>query len=368
MKYPRLSAVSLMIGGALMIQATLPSLSPIQAVHAQSTPSAATLTSAQLQSLVSPIALYPDSLLSQVLMASTYPLEVAEAANWLTDHKGQSSEQLQDAMKPETWDNSVKSLVMVPDVLQMMSGKLSWTQQLGDAYLAQPKDVMSAVQVLRKKAQKAGNLQSDNQIKVSTQQSYVVIQPSNPEVIYVPQYNPTIVYGNWAYPAYPPPPVYNPAWGLMSFGVGMAVGAALWSTPHWGTGSITINNNSFNSFNRNVNTSINRQAERLSSNSDWRYNPAHRGNVPYNNPALSNRYGDISRQDAISRNQAQRYQDRADNWTRNATPEQQARRQQARDRASQEFSQHDAGAYDRARQAERIESAPRLEGGGFRRR
>ena len=368
MKHPKLAALTLVVGGVLALQATLPSLGPIQTAHAQTTASAAALTSAQLQSLVSPIALYPDSLLSQVLMASTYPLEVAEAANWLENHKGQSSDQLQNAMKPETWDNSVKSLVLVPDVLQMMSGKLSWTQQLGDAYLAQPKDVMNAVQALRKKAQKAGNLRSDNQIKVSTQQSYVVIEPSNPQVIYVPQYNPTVVYGNWAYPAYPPPPVYNPAWGLMSFGAGMAVGAALWSTPHWGSGSITINNNSFNSFNRTVNSSTNLQADRLSSDSSWRYNPAHRGNVPYSNPALSSRYGDIARQDAISRSQAQRYQDRAANWTRNATPEQQASRQQARDRASQEFSQHGFDSSDRVRNDNQIRRAPHFEGGGFRRR
>jgi len=365
MKHPKLTALTLVLGGAIALQVALPSLSPIQTARAQTTPSAATLSSAQLQSLVSPIALYPDSLLSQVLMASTYPLEVAEAANWLESHKGQSSEQLQDAMKPETWDNSVKSLVMVPDVLQMMSGKLSWTQQLGDAYLAQPKDVMNAVQVLRKKAQQAGNLKSNSQIKVSTQQSYVVIQPTNPEVIYVPQYNPTVVYGSWAYPSYPPPPVYNPAWGLMSFGVGMAVGAALWSTPHWGSGSISINNNSYNSFNRTVNSNINRQAENIGNNQDWRYNPAHRGNVPYGNAALSSRYGDISRQDAISRSQAQRYQERADNWTRNATPEQQAARQQARNRANQELSQHGYGQVNRPHTEER--PVPRVEG-GFRRR
>lgn len=388
MKRYQLTALALVLGTSMTLQGLAPALGPIQVAHAQSASTSTTqLTSAQLQSLVSPVALYPDSLLSQTLMASTYPLEVAEAANWLSSHKGESHDQLQDALKSETWDNSVKSLVMVPDVLQMMAGKLSWTQQLGDAYLAQPKDLMDAVQVLRKKAQQAGNLKSNNQIKVSTQQSYVVIEPANPQVIYVPQYNPTVVYGAWGYPAYPPPPVYNPAWGLMTFGAGLAIGAALWSTPNWRTGSISINNNYYNSFNRNVNNNINRQAEHIGNNNTWRYNPAHRGNVPYTNRALSDRYGNINREDAISRSRAQQYQHRAEQWNRTATPAQRSSRDQAREHASKEFSNrsysdwarsnrptHSPATADRARMEERAaprlneREMPRTEGGGFRRR
>jgi len=315
---------------------------------------------AQLESLVSPIALYPDSLLSQVLMASTYPLEVAEAGNWLEANQKLSGSQVQNALKNKTWDNSVKSLVTVPDVLRMMTSKLSWTQQLGDAYLAQPKDVMNAIQSLRKKAQQAGNLKSDNQVSVSTQQSYIVIQPTNPEVIYVPQYNPTVVYGRWAYPAYPPPPVYNPAWGMMAFGAGVAVGASLWSYPDWHSGSITIDNTSYNTFNRTYNSDVNLQAQRI-GDTQWRYNPAHRGNVPYTNETLNRRYGDPAAQDAITRNRAQQYDQRQQAWDRDASAQDRASRDQARQQANDAFQGSVAGS-DRMRNAPRAEpgTQPRL--------
>ncbi len=139
--------------------------------HAQSSTSEQ-LSSAQLQSLVSSIALYPDSLLSMMLMASTYPLEVAEAYNWLEANKSLSRTQIQDAMKSQTWDNSIKSLVLFPEALTLMGTKLGWTQQLGNAYLAQPKQLMDAVQALRSKAKQAGNLKSNDQVNVSTDQSY----------------------------------------------------------------------------------------------------------------------------------------------------------------------------------------------------
>ena len=350
MKPLKLSAVSLAIGIAFCLQTAVPSLQPISAAQAQaqSDQSSAPLTSAQLQSLVSSIALYPDSLLSQMLMASTYPMEVAEAYNWYQSEKGKSSTQIQNDLKNETWDNSVKSLISFPQALELMGTKLAWTQQLGDAYLAQPKQVMDAVQTLRKRAQSSGNLKSSQQVTVSTQQSDIIIQPANPQVIYVPQYNPTVVYGAWPYPAYPPAPVYNPGWGLLSFGVGMAVGAALWSTPHWGSGSITVNNNTYNNFNRNYNSDINRSAERFgSSNSDWKFNAAHRGNVPFNNSELNRRYGDIGNRDAIARSQAQRYQSRDDNWKRNASPERQASRDETRQRAQSDFHRGGFGG-DRA--------------------
>lgn len=340
------TALAAALGAALCLQSAWPTLSPIGAAQAQSgNQQGAPLSNAQLQSLISPIALYPDSLLSQMLMASTYPLEVAEAYNWLEGQKGQSREQIQTAVKNETWDNSVKSLVVFPEALTMMGTKLSWTQQLGDAYLAQPKALMDAVQSLRQRAQRSGNLKSNNQVTVSTQQSDIIIQPANPQVIYVPQYNPSVVYGGWPYPAYPPAPVYNPAWGLMTFGLGMAVGAALWSTPHWNSGSISINNNNFNNFNRNYNSDINRAPERVGGSSAWQFNQAHRGNVPYNNAELNRRYGDVGSRDQIARNQAQRLQQRQDDWTRNATPQQRSDREATRQRAQQQFSH---GGFDHA--------------------
>ena len=306
---------------------------------AQSSQQSANLSQPQLQSLVSPIALYPDSLLSQMLMAATYPLEVAEAANWLRSNQHLVGTQLQDALKPQTWDNSVKSLTSFPDALYMLGNKLDWTQKLGDAYLAQPKDLMQAVQTLRAKAKQAGNLQSNQQVQVSTEQSNIIIVPANPQVIYVPTYNPTMVYGAWAYPAYPPYPAYNPAWGLMAFGAGMAVGAALWSTPHWGRGSITINNNNFNNFNRNYNSIGNQASEHLGSSSNWNYNPAHRNGVPYSNSALNSRYGDGDRS-AIDRNNIQRQQNAANDWKNNASPQDKERAQQARENAQNTFNRN----------------------------
>lgn len=234
------------------------------------------LSQAQLASLVAPIALYPDPLVAQILMASTYPLEVAEAYNWQKSNQDLKGSALNNALKQQTWDASVKSLVSFPAVLGMMGSQLNWTQQLGNAVLAQQKDVMAAIQDLRKKAQASGALKSTSQQTVSTEgsgaSSTVVIQPANPQVVYVPTYNPTVVYGGWPYPAYPPvsyyPPGYVAGTALLSFGVGMAVGAALWGGCHWGSGSLTINNNNFNSFNRNtVNNWVNNNR---SETSNWR--------------------------------------------------------------------------------------------------
>ena len=308
--------------------------------YAQSGQQSGNLSMPQLQSLVSPIALYPDSLLSQMLMASTYPLEVAEAANWQRSNSHLSGAQLQNALKPQTWDNSVKSLVSFPEALAMLGNKLDWTQKLGDAYLAQPKDLMAAVQALRGKAKQAGNLNTNQQIQVTTSpQSEIIIMPSNPEVIYVPTYNPTMVYGAWAYPAYPPYPAYNPAWGFMAFGAGMAVGAALWSTPHWGSGSITVNNNTFNNFNHNYNTAGNMASDHLGASSSWNYNAAHRDGVPYNNAALNNRYGDANRSE-MDRNNIQRQQNAANDWKNNASPQDKQQAQQARDNAQSSFNKN----------------------------
>ena len=331
------STFALSIASDGLIQTSL----VVPAAHAQSAQQSNNLSMAQLQSLVAPIALYPDALLSQMLMAATYPLEVAEADNWLKNNSRLSKSQLEDALKNQTWDNSVKSLVSFPNALDMMGSKLDWTQKLGDAYLAQPKEVMQAVQALRAKAKQAGNLKSSEQITVSADpQSNIIIQPANPQVIYVPTYNPTVVYGAWPYPAYPPYPVYNPAWGFMSFGVGLAVGAALWSTPHWGSGSITVNNNNFNRFNNNVNNFQNRAPERVGSSSAWNFNSAHRGNVPYSNSALANRYGGEASRSQIERNQLERQQSRESDWARSSSSQERADRDQARARAQSSFSSH----------------------------
>ena len=343
--------------GTLLVSTTL-----VAPAFAQSAPQAANLTQPQLESLVSSIALYPDSLLSQMLMASTYPLEVAEAANWLRSNPHLSGTALQDALKPQTWDNSVKSLVTFPDALNLMGNQLGWTQKLGDAYLAQPKDLMQAVQALRAKARQAGNLGSNSQVTVSSDpQSNIIIVPSNPQVVYVPTYNPMMVYGAWPYAAYPPYPMYNPAWGLMSFGVGMAVGAALWSTPHWGSGSITINNNNFNNFNNRFNSVANQRSNFVGDANTWAHNPAHRDGVPYNNAALNNRFGSNNLSD-MDRNNLARQQGAVNNWKNNATPEEKQRADQARQNAQNEF-QRNAGSGDRFGSGDRSGGGDRNFGG-----
>ena len=247
----------------------------------------------ELQALAAPIALYPDSLLAQMLIAATYPLDVAAATIWIQDpqHAKLTGPALESALQEQRWDNSVKSLVQFPDALKMLGNKLEWTQKLGDAYLAQPAELMQAVQALRNQARNAGHLQSGSQMTVTTDpQSNIIIQPANPQVVYVPMYNPYMVYGPWIYPAYPPWPVYNPGWGYLAFGVGFGVGMALWATPYWGRGYVYVNHGYYNRFNVAYNAPMYRGQVRPGPGGPWVYNPARRGNVPYTNAALQNRY------------------------------------------------------------------------------
>jgi len=255
----------------------------------------------ELEQLVAPIALYPDGLVAQVLMASTYPLEVVEAARWSKAHEGLEGKDLQDALQNESWDASVKSLAAFPQTLAMMNDKLSWTTQLGDVFLAQQKDVMNAVQVLREKAKAAGNLKSNDQqtVKVEstptgTQSQTIIIEPTSTQVVYVPTYNPTVVYGPWPYPAYAPfywyPPGYRMTSSAISFGVGFAVGSAMWGGCNWHSSSVKINVNNYNTFNR---TNI--------KNTTWNHNSVHRKNVAYGNKSLQNRYGGQQARNARSR-------------------------------------------------------------------
>ena len=258
---------SRLLAGIMMAALSIPAVVPVAYAQNSSQQQASKLSQAQLEALVAPIALYPDPLVSQVLMASTYPLEVAEASNWLQANKNLKGDALNQALQEQTWDASVKSLVSFPPVLEMMGTQLSWTQKLGDAVLAQQSDAMTAIQALRAKAKQSGALQTNAQQTITTQgsgsQQAIIIQPTNPQVIYVPAYNPTVVYGAWPYPVYPPyaysPPGYSAGSMLLSFGAGMVVGAALWGGCHWGGGgwgggnSLTVNNNTYNNFNHNTN-------------------------------------------------------------------------------------------------------------------
>ena len=239
----------------------------------------------ELDQLLAPIALYPDALLAQILMGSTYPLEVVQAARWVKAYPNVSGPQLEEAMQQQPWDPSVKSLTAFPQVLAMMDGNLEWTQRLGEAFLAQQPDVMATVQTLRAKAQAAGYLQSTPQQTVIAEPQVIRIEPVTPQIVYVPVYNPTVVYGPWWYPAYPPyywyPPGYVVGASVFSFGIGLAVGAVLWGGFDWHRHHVTIVNvHNYNTFNR---TRI--------TDGAWRHDVVHRRGVPYHDPGVRQRFG-----------------------------------------------------------------------------
>jgi Protein of unknown function (DUF3300) len=302
----------------------------------------------ELDQLVAPIALHPDSLVAQVLMASTYPLEIVQAARFVKANPDLKADQLNEALKQYTWDDSVKSLVFFPQVLSMMNEKLDWLQKLGDAFLSQQQDVLAAVQRLRARAQAAGQLKSTSEQTVTVEPAalpqqpppavgatptappptvqqlpapapttvevvqapptVIKIEPSNPQVIYVPSYDPTVVYGAWP-PAYPPyypyPPGYFAA-GAFTFFAGAAVGAALWSDCDWNGGDVNINNNNSNNFTNNVNNRTearNRVEQRSQTRREsgtgrasgqdrgkWQHNPEHRKGVQYRDGATQQRF------------------------------------------------------------------------------
>ncbi len=263
----------------------------------------------QLDSLVAPIALYPDPLLAQVLAASTYPLEIVQLQQWLAKHTDLKGEALAAAVEKENWDPAVQGLAALPDVVKRLGDDIKWTTDLGNAFLAQQKDVMDAVQRMRKKATDEGNLKTTEQQKVTTQvvetKEVIVIQQANPQVIYVPAYNPVVVYGPPIYPyppIYYPPPGYYAAGVAIGFGVGIAMGA-FWGGgwgygPRWGYGSVNINvNNRYvNHYNRYNN--VNRYG------GSWNHNPAHRGGTPYADRNTANRYGGTARGDSVATRQA----------------------------------------------------------------
>ena len=261
----------------------------------------------QLDSLVAPIALYPDPLLAQVLAASTYPLEIVQAQRWLTANSKLKGEELTKAAAKQPWDASVAALVAFPDALKLLDANIQWAQDLGNAVLDQQADVMDAVQRMRKKAKDGGKLTSSKEQKVEVQtiesKSVIVIQPSDPQVVYVPSYNPTVVYG--AAPVYAYPPVVYPAGAYVataaiSFGVGVAMGA-MWGGccgggygygANWGNNNININNNFNNRYNYNSGNRNN------VGNGNWQHNPEHRRSVPYGNKDTANRFGNGSRENA----------------------------------------------------------------------
>jgi len=310
--------VAVLCSGLLVPGVVMPEVQSQQPAAASSQQEAANISPDQLDSLVAPIALYPDPMLAQVLAASTYPLEIVQLQQWLDKNKTLKDKALVDAVEKQPWDPSVQGLAALPDVVKFLADDIQWTTDLGNAFLAQQNDVMEAVQRMRQKAQGLGNLKSTEQQKVETKvvesKQVIVIEQANPEVVYVPSYNPTVVYGAPIYP-YPPiayPPVgYYAAGMAISFGVGLAMGAA-WGGG-WGYGcgwggnnNITINNN--NNFNRNSNINggnrnninggnrpSNQPARGGAGGNNWQHNPQHRGGTPYGNRDTANKFGGTTR-------------------------------------------------------------------------
>ncbi len=294
-------------------------------------------TNEQLDQMTAQVALYPDSLLAQLFMATTYPDDFAAAANWSKAHPDAKGDDAVKMVENEPWDPSVASMVAFPEVVITLGEKPDWVKNMGDAFLAQPEDVMNSVQRLRAQAQKAGNLKSNEQVKVSTQAAeaapaaatttvvqqaapppqVIVIEPAQPSVVYVPAYNPAVVYGPWPYPAYPPyyyppPPGYwfsrTIATGI-AWGVGIGVSNALWGGCNWGRGDVNINVNRYNNINANRRLDVN------SRQTSWNHNPERRGNTPY-------RGGNTTRQNLDKKYQAgNREQFRGKDASRDASRE-----------------------------------------------
>jgi len=294
--------------------------------QATSTPaqevSAPKIPNDQLDSLVAPIALYPDPLLTQTLVASTYPLEIIQLQQWLDKNKNLKDSKLTEAVSKQPWDPSVQAMAALPDVVKRLADDIQWATDLGNAFLAQQSDVMDAVQRMRQKAQSAGALKSNQQMRVETEtvenKTVIVVQQTDPQVVYVPSYNPTVVYGA---PVYPYPPIYYPpstgaviAASAISFGVGVAIGAAWggggwgWNTG-WGHNDVNINVN--NNFNRNTNISGGNRVNNIQGGNrnniqggnKWQHNPQHRGGAPYANRDIANQYGGAARGDSLQNRQ-----------------------------------------------------------------
>jgi hypothetical protein len=282
---------------------------PQATAAAQSADTATLISANQLDSLVAPIALYPDPLLAQVLAASTYPLELMQLQQWLARNPGLRDKALADAAAQQPWDPSVQAMAGLPDVVKLLTENIQWTTDLGNAFLAQQGDVMNAVQRMRQSAQAKGALQTTGQQVVQTQavegKQVIVIEQANPQVIYVPQYTPAAIWGSPVYPW----PVMSYPWGWNAAGVGLAFGTGIamgafwggggwgWNTG-WGRNNITVNN--FNNFNR---ANINRNGN-FNRNGNWQHNAAHRGGTPYSNRATANRFGGTTRGDSLANRQS----------------------------------------------------------------
>jgi len=282
------------VGAVMAALVSWPAFAAGEDAAEPSPPQEQLLSEAELDQLVAPIALYPDALLAQVLMASTYPLEVVQADRFAQANASLKGDKLDAALAKEDWDDSVKSLVATPTVLAMMNDDLDWTQKLGDAVLAQQADVMDAVQRLRVRAEDNGKLATTKEQTVTVTKAadkeVIVIEPASPETVYVPYYEPAVVYGAWPYPDHPPyyfPPA--PGWVVggaiasgIAWGAGFAIGNAIWDGFDWGHGNIRVINKTVN-----INKHVNRRDVKRG---DWHHDSRHRRGVNYKNKDVRNKY------------------------------------------------------------------------------
>jgi hypothetical protein len=253
---------------ALLVAVALAPPPPVFAQATKPVPAAQTEQSEfnieQLDALLAPIALYPDELLTQLLMASTYPLQVVAAGRWLEkdENKNLKDDALTKALERETWDPSVKSLVPFPQIVAMLNENLEWTEQLSHAVATQQAAVLDSVQRLRRQAQETGSLKSGEQQRVEVRDTKIIIEPARTDVVYVPMYKPAEVYGTWPYPSYPPvylppPAAYYPPGYAFGAGLAFATGVAVvgrlwgWANPGWNNGNVTVNPLQYNQINVN---------------------------------------------------------------------------------------------------------------------
>lgn len=269
----------------------------VSVAHAQ--PAQPNFSQPELEQMLAPIALYPDALLSQVLMAVTYSTEVVEASYWLKANPGLRGENAIRAAENQQWDISVKSLLPFPQVLGTMESKLEWTENLGNAFLGQEQQVMDTIQLLRQKAMAAGYLRSDNRVRVVAQDQLISIDLVQPTAVYVPYYNPTVVYGTWWAPSYAP--VYWDPWPGYAVAPGyngwywaaatIVTAGVLYAAFDWRRHNVYYGNH-VNYWQRHYDYSHYRYSG--TGTHQWSHDPTHRRDIPYRSPTVNQRFGSIA--------------------------------------------------------------------------
>jgi hypothetical protein len=333
LKITSLTLLLLGPGLTLAAQEQTPPGTPAPATSTQATPAPAPVTpplfaNDRLEQLAAPIALYPDALVAQILMASTYPLEIVEAARWVEKNPELKGAALEEGLKQNEWDPSVKALCGFPTVLKQMNDNLAWTKDLGDAFLAQKVELMDTIQEMRRKALDAGTLKTTEQQSVAQDDGKIVIEPANPEVIYVPSYSPALVYGPaWYYPTWYYPGWYDPwPWGIgISFGIGFFWGFGCWGGCDWHHHCCNVHCGGFNTFNArtSVHGTNGNFTTAAGATATWQHDPAHRAGVGYRSPQVAHEFGAAPGSTRVANSQARGFEHASPlSGTRGAPPAQ----------------------------------------------